>query len=148
MSILLAISIGIGAILWIGLAYLNRRVYRKLFPDTPSGGMDLDLLTLLGPIGSIMLALCAALMLLLAYGQAAEKRVSAAPRFALFLLALIPWLGSAPVNRIFYGKIFPDSPRGMDLDLIVALGPIGTFMLLLCFITDRLMRICRSEKAV
>lgn len=148
MSILSAISIGIGAILWIGLAYLNRRAYRKLFPDAPSGGMDLDLLTMLGPIGSIMLTLCAALMLLLAYASAAEEKLSAAPRSVLLVLALIPWLGSAPVNRIFYSKIFPDSPRGMDLDLIVALGPIGTFMLLLCFITDMLLKLGRNEKAV
>lgn len=142
---LLIISIGL---LWLLTCRVNYLWYNKLFADSPKG-MDRDLLVLLGPIGSLMLALVAGLM---AYNnicnRLGERFANAHNILLVVAVFIVPWIGAGVANHIWFGRIFPDS-KGMDMprDFVSALGPIGSFMLLLCFLVDRVLRFAETAKA-
>lgn len=49
----------------------------------------------------------------------------------IVVAAVVVWTVCGITNHVFYRKLFTDSPQGMDTDLIITLGPLGTAMLLL-----------------
>jgi hypothetical protein len=49
----------------------------------------------------------------------------------IVVAALVVWTVCGITNHVFYHKLFQDAPHGMDTDLIIMLGPLGTVMLLL-----------------
>ncbi len=126
---ILTFSIAAGILAWIGCAALNHLFYGRLFADGPAG-QDRDLLVLLGPVGSLMLGLAAALAGFLKLTNLLGTRLAKANLLVLAaLVAFVPWLGAGIVNHIWYGRQFPDGPAAMDRDLLVAMGPVGTIML-------------------
>lgn len=134
---------------WTLFSLSNRMLYRRIFTGEPSSGMHVDFIVLLGPIGTICLLMCLGLMLYTKFCYASGKYVAGIHPLLLIPFAiLVPWAGCGALNHIWYGHLFNNSGRGMDRDLILALGPIGTFMLFLCFCLmqyDRLIRFLGSS---
>jgi hypothetical protein len=120
---------------WIGCALANIRLYRATFNNDGYG--DRDLIVLLGPIGTFMLGLCAGLMGYTKLCNGLGKRWSKASTFALLFAVLIPWVGSGAANYVWNNRLFKtNNEDDMGRDFIVALGPIGSFMLFLCWIVS------------
>ena len=122
----------VGAIAgWIAAGVLNRICYERLF-DTTADSMDGGFITALGPIGTLLLGFCAGLMGLTWLCRTLGDRWCTASNITLILVSIfIPWIGSGIANCVWYKRLFPDSPAMNDLDLLIAFGPIGSFMLLL-----------------
>lgn len=120
---------------WIGCAFANIRLYRATFNNDGYG--DRDLIVLLGPIGTIMLGLCAGLMGYTKLCNRLGQRWSKASNFALLFAFIIPWVGSGAANYVWNARLFKTNHEDdMGRDFIVALGPIGSFMLFLCWIVS------------
>ncbi|MBS2011065.1 MAG: hypothetical protein JST01_28695 [Cyanobacteria bacterium SZAS TMP-1] len=114
-----------------------------MFGPGPAFG-DRDLLVCLGPIGTVMLALSGGLMGLLKLSQSLGQRLIEAPFIVLAAITLlVPYFGAVVANHVFYSRVFPGSPAGGDRDLIVALGPLGTFMLALCACMGAFLGLCK-----
>ncbi len=123
---------------WAGFAFANYHLYRHVFKGCNAGG-DRDLIVMLGPIGTLMLGLCAGLMGYTNLANGLGKRWSNASNFALLFAVLIPWVGSGAANYVWNARLFKtDHDQDMARDFIVALGPIGSVMLFLCWLVSLL----------
>jgi hypothetical protein len=115
---------------WLACMVLNRFCYRKLF----GGGLEIDFVVLLGPIGTIMIALGAALMGLLATAALCAGSLRTCSNLTLLAIAIvIPWIGASTANFVWYERVMGRTgPRDMARDYIVSLGPLGSVTLLMC----------------
>ncbi len=133
---------------WIGCAFANKPLYKLVFGNAPGTEMSRDLVVMLGPIGSIMLALCAGLIGYLKLCNGLGKRWSNANSFALLSAFLIPWVGSGAANYVWNARLFKvNHEDDMARDFIVTLGPLGSFMLLLCWLVSLVCKDSHSESA-
>jgi len=140
----IALIVVAGLIAWAITGFANYHLYGRLFPDSPKG-MDRDLLVGLGPIGTVMVALLAFVMAYLWLTKAAAARLDKVNSLVLIFAAVVPWLGSGAANYVWHGRLFKDAPKdGMDRDFLALLGPIGSFMLLLCAALQGFLNLCAA----
>lgn len=120
---------------WLVFAYANKPLYKRVFNTDLVNDMGRDFIVMMGPIGTFMLGLCAGLMGYTNLANGLGKRWSKASNFALLFAFLIPWVGSGAANYVWNARLFKVSHEDdMGRDFIVALGPIGSVMLFLCWV--------------
>ena len=137
----IALYVILSTIGWLALARLNYFGYRFLF-GAQYTGPDRDLIVLLGPVGTVMLALCGALMgytkLCCHFGN---KLFEASNLKLIAMVLLIPWIGAGIANHVWYARWVGRDYAGQDRDLIMAFGPIGSLLLSLCFAVERTLKL-------
>jgi len=144
MSFILIAAIIAGIALWVAAGALNYRLYGMQFGHE-CAFTDRDLLVLLGPIGTVMLSLTAAIAGVLSFSRKGAALVSNWPTIGLIGLSIaLPYFGSAIANRIWYRRQFADGPEAGDADLLVLLGPIGSFMLLMTAVMGFFLSLCQK----
>lgn len=140
----ISVSVLAGIAAWIAAGTLNYFWFNRFF-EAKRGEprMDRDLVVALGPLGTLMLFLCATLKGYLDLCEWLAGRLFGASNALLVLAIVVPWVGSGTANYIWFNRLFDSNgePR-MDRDLLVAMGPIGSFMLLLCAGMDCLLKLC------
>jgi len=144
MSFILIAEIVAGIALWAAAGALNYRLYGMQFGHE-CAFTDRDLVVLLGPIGTIMLTLTAAVGGVIALSVKQAQTFGNWPTVGLIGLSLVlPYFGSAIANRIWYRRQFPDGPEAGDADLLVLFGPIGSFMLLMTAVMGFFLKFCQK----
>jgi hypothetical protein len=143
------IIVAAACLAWLGLAWLNHRLYNFTFQSDDDRNMQRDLIVMLGPVGTIMLGMCAGLIGYEKLTNGLGKRWSNASNFALLFAVFIPWVGSGAANYVWYGRVFDDCNYGenMQRDLIVALGPIGSVMLFLFWLTSLTLKVSSTARS-
>jgi small-conductance mechanosensitive channel len=143
------IIVAAACLAWLGLAWLNHRLYNFAFQSNDDRNIQRDLIVLLGPVGTIMLGIFAAFIGYENLANGLGKRWSKASNFALLFAVFIPWVGSGAANYVWYGRVFDDCDyeENMQRDLIVALGPIGSVMLFLCWLTALTLKVSGTARS-